>query len=150
MKSSIEKQAHIAHAADVKSSIAKQEELKQATQKNLKNMCERDREKVKGIFRFHECEGGTLSFVLRLYKWDEVQKYSLVDGEIYEIPLGVAKHLNKNGWYPEHSYLMDETGKPTMRVGSKKRRFSFQSMDFIDPAEMGMSQEKEIITATPL
>lgn len=134
----------------MKTSIEKQEKLKQTTSENLKRMCERDREKVKGIFRFHECEGGTLSFVFRAYKWDDVEKYSLIDGEIYELPLGVAKHLNKNGWYPEHSYLMDETGRPTMRVGSKKRRFSFQSMDFIDPVEMGMSPDKDIVTATPL
>jgi|SRR5690606_2035690 len=134
----------------MKTSIEKQDKLKQTTMENLKRMCERDREKVKGIFRFNECEGGTLSFVFRAYKWDEVEKYSLVDGQIYELPLGVAKHLNKNGWYPEHSYLMDETGKPTMRIGTKRRRFSFQSMDFIDPEEIGVTPDKDIVTATPV
>ena len=133
-----------------KSSIEKQEDLKQESMKNRKALCERDREKVKGIFRFHECEGGVLDFVFRAYKWDNVERYNLVDGQIYEIPLGVAKHLNKNGWYPEHSYLLDKDGKPTMRLGQKKRRFSFQSMDFIDMEEIGQSQTNSIVTATPI
>ncbi len=130
--------------------IEKTEQIKKDNVEKLKYMCERDREKVKGIFRFHECDGGTLSFSFRAYKWDQVEKYSLTDGEIYEIPLGVAKHLNKNGWYPEHSYLLDENGKPYMRVGNKKRRFSFQSMDFMEMEDMQVSLNNEIVTATPI
>ena len=113
-------------------------------------MCERDREKVKGIFRFFECPGGQLSFSYRAYKWDEVQRYDLNDGEICTIPLGVAKHLNKNGWYPEHNYLLNEAGVPQMRVNQKKRRFGFQSMEFIDPEEIGEASESELVTAQPL
>lgn len=131
-------------------SVEKQENKKLETLQNLRAMCERDREKVKGIFRFFECPGGTLNFVFRAYKWDAVERYDLSDGQIYTIPLGVAKHLNKNGWYPEHHYLMDETGRPHMRVGQKKRRFGFQSLEFIDPAEIGEATETQIMTTEEL
>ncbi len=130
--------------------IEKSEERKITTMANLKKMCEKDREKVKGIFRFYECPGGTLNFAFRAYKWDAVQKYMLVDGESYDIPLGVAKHLNKNGWYPEHHYLLDEGGIPHMRVGQKKRRFGFQSMEFIDTDDIGEAKDVEIVEVTTL
>ncbi len=48
-------------------SVEKQENKKLETLQNLRAMCERDREKVKGIFRFFECPGGTLNFVFRAY-----------------------------------------------------------------------------------
>ena len=135
---------------DRTSPIDQQEARRQNTQKNLKKQCERDREKVKGIFRFFECPGGTLSFSFRAYKWDPVETYRLSDGESYDLPLGVAKHLNKNGWYPEHHFLMDEGGQAHTKIGQKKRRFGFQSMEFVDPEEFGEAQDTEIVTVTPL
>ena len=93
---------------------------------------DKDREKVRGIFRFHEVPGGSMSFVFRKYKEDPVERFDLVDGEVYTIPLGVAKHLNKNCWYPLHAYALDEHGKPTMKIGQKVRRCSFQSLEFVD------------------
>ena len=109
----------------------------------LKKMRDRDREKVKGMFKFYEVPGGTLSFVYRAYKGDPVEKYTMIDGKIYEIPLGVAKHLNKNGWYPVHKYAKIEGGTE-MRLGEKVHRFGFQSLDFIDVEEP--DPQKEIIT----
>lgn len=99
---------------------------------NLKYQRDKDREMVKGMFIFHEVPGGSMNFVFKAYKEDQVERYDLVDGQVYSLPLGVAKHLNKNGWYPVHSYALDETGKPTMRIGQKVRRFSFRSLEFID------------------
>ena len=77
---------------------------KEHTKKDFKAMRDRDREKVRGMFKFYEVPGGSLSFVYKAYKEDGAEKYTMVDGQIYEIPLGVAKHLNKNGWYPVHQY----------------------------------------------
>lgn len=91
-----------------------------------------DKEKVRGIFRFHEVPGGNMSFVFKSYRGDEVERYDLVDGEIYTLPLGVAKHLNKNLWFPIHQYTMDENNKPLMKIGQKVRRCSFQSLEFVD------------------
>lgn len=99
---------------------------------NLKYMRDKDREPVRGKFIFHEVPGGTLNFVFKAYKEDQVERYSLVDGEIYSLPLGVAKHLNKNCWYPVHSYAQDDKGAVSQKIGRRVRRTSFQSLEFVD------------------
>ena len=122
-----------------------------APKKSLKFQRDKDREMVKGIFRFFEVPGGTISFPIRLYKEDEVEKYTLTDGETYTIPLGVAKHLNKNGWYPVHAHSVDGNGKAVYKIGQKKRRFGFQSLEFIDPEDFStvdssiITVEKELV-----
>jgi hypothetical protein len=98
---------------------------------------ERDkkREKVKGIFRFYEIPGGEITFYFREFKGDPIQKYTLHDGEICTLPLGVAKHLNSNCWYPIHSHRLDENGNASTYVGTKVRRCGFQSLEFTDAEE---------------
>jgi len=118
---------------------------KAAIKKNLRYQRDKDRELVKGIFRFHEVPGGTMSFVFRAYKEDPVERYDLVDGEVYTLPLGVAKHLNKGCWYPVHAYQMSEEGKPTKNVGRKVHRCSFQSLEFVDIDDLGESFIDEVI-----
>jgi hypothetical protein len=113
---------------------------------NLEYMRDKDREKVKGIFRYYEVPGGSMGFVIKAYKKDPVEKYELVDGQTYEIPLGVAKHLNKNGSYPVHAHSMDEGGKPSIRIGKKVRRFGFQSLEFIDIDEFSTEAQNQILT----
>ena len=114
--------------------MMKQAEMitKRDRQKALKIQRDKDREKVRGIFKFYEVPGGSMSFVYKKYKEDPVEKYEFVDGMVYSIPLGVAKHLNKNGWYPVHKHAMDDRGRPLMTIGEKKRRFGFQSLEFVD------------------
>jgi len=102
------------------------------TRPNYKYLRDKDREMVKGIFRFHEVPGGQMEFSFKKWKEDDVENFKLVDGEIYTLPLGVAKHLNKDCWYPIHSYMMNEDNKPTMKVNQKVRRCSFQSLEFVD------------------
>lgn len=99
---------------------------------NLRYQQDKDKEMVKGIFRFYEVPGGSMNFVYKAYKGDEVERYDLMDNQVYTIPLGVAKHLNKNGWYPMHAYALDDFGKPIMKIGQKVRRFGFQSLEFVD------------------
>lgn len=124
---------------------------KEKKTKNIHYQRDKDREPVKGIFRFYEVPGGGMSFSYKAYKGEPVAKYTLVDGEVYTLPLGVAKHLNKNGWYPIHEYQMDESGKPLMMVHKKKRRFGFQSLEFVDVDELQNAREEELIaTATPI
>lgn len=94
------------------------------------------REKVKGIFRFYEVPGGTMKFVYKEFKEDPIEFFTLTDGEIYELPLGVAKHLNKNCWYPKHAHILDADGKPRVDVGKKIRRCSFQSLEFVDTEDI--------------
>ena len=103
---------------------------------NLKYQRERDRNMVRGKFIFHEVPGGTMSFPFKYYKEDPVENFTLVDGQIYSIPLGVAKHLNKNCWYPVHHFAVDETGNKVMKIGQKVRRCSFQSLEFVDEVDL--------------
>ena len=99
---------------------------------NLAYQRDKDRELVKGIFRFHECPGGEMSFVFKAYKGDKIEKYTVVDGQVHSVPLGVAKHLNNNGWYPVHGFKQNEQGGPHVTIGRKVKRFSFQSLEFVD------------------
>lgn len=109
---------------------------KEQVKKNLRYERDKGRELVTGKFVFHEVPNGSLSFVFKAYKEDQVERFDFIDGMTYKIPLTVAKHLNKNGWYPVHHYARDEDGKPSMRIGKKVRRFSFVSLDFMDIDEV--------------
>lgn len=100
-------------------------------------------QKVKGIFKYYEVPGGTVSFVFREFKEDQVERYDFVDGETYDIPLGVAKHLTKRGWYPVHEHIKTESGT-SMRVGSKVQRFGFHSLEFVDIEDL--TPEPDIAT----
>jgi hypothetical protein len=119
-------------------------ENKKITKANVKFLRDKDREIVKGIFRFHEVPGGSMSFVYRAYKEDEVERFDLIDGGVYKLPLGVAKHLNKNVWYPIHGHMEDENGKPTMKIHQKVRRCSFQSLEFVDVDDLNSNNEQLI------
>ncbi len=108
---------------------------KEAIKPNANYLRDKDREPVKGIFRFHEVPGGEMSFSLKIHKGDPVETYTLKDGEIRTVPLGVAKHLNKNCWYPEYDFVKTDDGgsmQNIARVTKKVRRCSFQSLEFID------------------
>jgi len=128
-------------------SINKSEPVKPVEKEkpNLKYQRDKDREMVRGIFRFFEVPGGSMNFVFKAYKQDPVERFDFVDGQTYTIPLGVAKHLNKNGWYPVHSYALDETGKQAMKIGQKVRRFGFQSLEFTEIDDLNINN-KQIIT----
>lgn len=95
-----------------------------------------ERKLVRGIFRFHEVPGGQMDFMFRKYKGDELTKYSMKDGEVYEVPLGVARHLNTNCWYPIYGHndksQQEVAGSAIMSVKEKIRRCSFQSLDFVE------------------
>lgn len=125
--------------AESKGPMAKKEKL------NVAYLRDKNNEKVKGVFHYYELPGGRLEFFFREFKGDEIEKYSLVDGQVCEIPLGVAKHLNKNGWYPRHKYSVDENGKPIQKIGEKVRRFGFSSLEFVDIEDLNMP-DKQIIT----
>jgi hypothetical protein len=96
----------------------------------------RMREKVKGIFHFYECPQGSMEFTYKEFKNDPVEKYAMIDGQIYTIPLGVARHLNKSGKYPLYGYTKDADGRVTMRKDKMVSRFGFESLEFKDYAEL--------------
>lgn len=115
---------------------------------NLKYLRDKSREMVKGIFKFYEVPGGSMSFVIREFKEDKTERYDMVDGEVYNIPLGVARHLNKNGWYPLYNFVPGENsvqtgaavvgfaGNNIQKITQKVRRFAFNSLEFVDIDDM--------------
>ena len=117
---------------------------------NLKYLRDKDREQVKGIFRYYEVIGGSLSFYFRAYKEDPIERFDLVDGQIYTIPLGVAKHLNRNGWYPVYEYYKGEDVQNAMRIAKKVRRFGFQSLEFVDIDDLDQPAEISIVEKVPV
>ena len=121
-------------------------EKEEKTRKNLRYQRDKDREKVRGIFKFYEVPGGSLSFVFRKYKEDPVERFDFIDGQIYTVPLGVAKHLNKSGKYPVHAYKMEEDGKPSRTIGKMVSRYGFQSLEFTDIDGLGDGADESLIT----
>lgn len=103
----------------------KDEVAKKMEQERLAN-----RKIVRGKFMFYEVPGGELKFSYRGYKNDPVEHYHMIDGEVYSIPLGVARHLNDNGYYNVHAHAIDEKGNPSVKVGKRIDRFGFQSLEF--------------------
>lgn len=111
----------------------------------------RDRKPVKGVFRFHEIPGGTLNFSYLKYKGDPIDKLELKDGEVYTLPLGVARHLRTSGWYPVHAYAMDDRGMASKRIGQKVKRYTFEPLDFIADEEFHRADnDKQIVTVNSL
>ena len=100
--------------------------------KLIKDMREKDREMVKGVFKFYEVPGGTMRFPYKKYKEDSLETFEMVDGNFYTIPFGVAKHLNTAGAYPVHEFRKDEQDKPHIHIGKMVRRFGFHSLEFQD------------------
>lgn len=115
---------------------------------DVEYMRAKDNELVTGRFIYHELPGGCLEFVYRKYKGDPVDKYSLIDGGVYTIPIGVAKHLNTQCAYPQYEYIKGEPmvhevktfgHNMTMQITSWIRRCSFQSLDLTDELDLDIS-----------
>jgi len=107
---------------------------------------DKDAELVEGVFRYYEVPQGYLEFNYRKYKGEKVEYYKLWDEVTYKIPLGVAKHLNKNGWYPIHSYAQDANGLSSQRISQKVRRFGFHSLEFIQDEDLSEVGSSKLVT----
>ena len=87
---------------------------------------------VSGIFKNLECKGASVQFLWKKFPQDNIQCFTLEDGQKYEIPLGLAKHINNDCFMPKHSYLIDPaTNKPVVGIGSKDHRYQFLSTQFM-------------------
>lgn len=104
---------------------------KEYTNDKIEKLRKEGNKKVKGVFKCFEPRGGSVTFTFKAFPNDPIRPYTFVDGETYEIPLAVAKHLNNNCAYPVHSRILDSAGNPKVDTeGKKVSRFSFQSTDF--------------------
>jgi len=112
--------------------------VKSKPQLTLKQQRERDREPVRGVFKYHENPGGIVKFSIKLYREDPIETYELRDGASYTLPRGVAMHLNKNTSYPEYEHsrvAVEASGIPELKVKRKVSRMGFYPLDFIDVGE---------------
>jgi hypothetical protein len=116
----------------------------QKKKQNIAQLAAKDKQLVRGRFNYHEVPGGVLSFVYRAYKGEPVIRYDLKDGEIYNLPLGVARHLNNDVGQIEHSYLLDKYGKPSTMAHRKVRRCSFENLEFVDIEDIGNTHIEEV------
>lgn len=126
---------------------ADEKKLTKPTRNTLKLARDRDREMVKGVFKYYENQGGVLKFSIKLYKEDKVETYELVDGQIYTLPRGVARHLNTNTYYPVYDEVRlasSGTGIPEWKIKSKIFRTGFHPLDFSDVGDS--EQHSQILT----
>ena len=108
----------------------KTNKLTDARKKDLEKKRLEDRKPVRGIFKFYERPGNKMEFSIRLHAGDPIEYYELMDGEIYTLPIGIAKHLNDDCSYPIHAHAQDANGRVHKKVGKKVARCGFQSLDF--------------------
>ena len=85
---------------------------------------------VKGRFQCFEPVGGTVTFSFKKYKNDPVASYTMKDGEVYEVPLAVARHLNANCKYPVNQLAVNSDGSQRTDIGKWVPRMSFTPLEF--------------------
>ena len=124
------------------------EENRRETKKKLLKIIAEEAEMVTGKFIFHECPGGSMNVFQMKYKQLPAFKRELVDGCTYTVPRWVARWLNgvdkssaayggviNSGAKPVYQVdrtvsSLEQVGQAMQSIGSWKRRFSFQSMEF--------------------
>ena len=110
---------------------ATNEKRTKISNEEMRKMREKDNRLVKGIFRCYEPRGGSFTFNYKKYRRDKGLKYTISDGQTYEVPVMVAKHLNNDCWYPRHSHVLDSNGNPIVDPGKRVQRCSFDSLEFM-------------------
>ena len=125
--------------------IEKPKNTKKLSSQAITDMKEKDHKMVCGLFHCYEPRGGSMTFSFKKYPGDNVLQYTLTDGEKYDLPLMVAKHLNQNCWYPKHSHVLDADGNPSVQIGKKEDRCSFESLEFQDFSADVVSETAEAI-----
>ncbi len=86
---------------------------------------------VKGVFKNIEAPGGRVEMAVLLHKGDPIRVYTFEDNHEYEIPLGVARHINRNCQYKKHKWLVDKDGRPAQGWDTPNSRYQFVSADYM-------------------
>ena len=69
-------------------------EQKSKSAERIKKLQKDGEKMIKGIFEFIDAQGGWLDFSYRFYPGEPVRTVKITHGEMVDIPLDVAKHLN--------------------------------------------------------
>jgi hypothetical protein len=97
----------------------------------IENARKEDAKLVKGIFKNLECPGGDLQFAYHAYKGEPTRVYHMIDGQEYEIPVGVAKHINRQCKYNKSKHLIDKDGNRMVAADKPIERYQFVSKEFM-------------------
>ena len=111
--------------------VTKKHTISKEKEAERKRQFEKDHKMIKGIFHFKEVPGGTLCFSYSKYK-ETPLRYALVDGETYELPYMVAKHLAKDVFTEVFQNQVDKDGRQIAVATSKIHRTGFERIDFDD------------------
>jgi hypothetical protein len=143
---------------------------------HVKSLRDKDNELVTGVFQNLENRAtggskGALVFSYKAYAGDPYEFYELHDGERYQLPRGVVRHLNTNCFYREYHHLNNAAlggnnvaGDTPLRVGvasdgrlqkqqyqasRKVHRFAFHNLEYMeDDGDMAQTNLIEV-TTTP-
>lgn len=111
---------------------ALKDQLVNNTNDRYQKLLKEETKKVKGRFRCYETPGGNLRVQQRKFKEEPMFDKTMMDGEVYEVPLYVARYLNGmdggahavNGKigscsYPVHGFKWNSNGPmPTSGEGT--------------------------------
>jgi hypothetical protein len=115
--------------------IGRRSKLSSEELKKANDLCEKARKEdskmVHGVFKNIEAPGGDVEFVYRKHKGEPIMVYHMKDGEAYDVPIGVAKHINLNTRVPIHSHLSDSQGRPMVAPGKFRERYQFLSTEYM-------------------
>jgi hypothetical protein len=89
--------------------------MKELAKERLQEFMKEEMKLVKGVFKCFESPGGSVKVIVKKYPGTQPFEKSMLDGETYEIPLYVARHLN--GTDVTAGALSDHTVK-NVRIGT--------------------------------
>lgn len=102
-------------------------------QDKIRKMRKEGEKLVKGMFEFIDAQGGWFDFSYRFFPEDPIRTVKLIHGEVCDIPIILAKHLNnctKKVRMPPKQ--LNEDGKPVERGSMTKiSRLRFTPMDMM-------------------
>lgn len=124
--------------------VAKQKSPRQVLNDRIKDQQKEEARIVKGRFQCFQPVGGTVQFSFKKYKDDPVVTYTMKDGEIYEVPLSVARHLNQNCRYPVNQLGVNENGSQRTDIGRMVPRMSFTPLEFDAQSQLMQNETKEL------
>lgn len=106
---------------------------KMKSAEKIKKLQKEGEKLVKGMFEFTDAQGGWLDFSYRFYPGEPVRTVHITHGEIVDIPLDLARHLNN---VYKKIRAMRENADQTQDVVVKTSRTRFIPIDLTEPHKL--------------
>ena len=112
-----------------KKKFAPASESERAKSKTMMEKLRKEGDKmIKGMFEFIDAQGGWLDFSYRFFPGEPVRTVKIIHGEICDVPMILAKHLNNV--YTKVRVLPENLDKGGMSF-TKRSRTRFTPMDML-------------------